>query len=144
MLTHMLSKGYRWSNKVLSSTFSPHEVWFSFKTQAIMAVRYGLVPLMATHTQIEEVLRQWYYNFLPALGVNRNITKGWRMLPVGFQGLGLPNLALEKLADSLKLLQCHWGTSSDLGISLRCSFQLIQIETGLRGNFLLRDFSKLG
>ena len=66
------------------------------------------------------------------------------MLPVQYQGLGLPNLSLEKLADSLKLLQRQWGTTSDLGMALRCSFELVQIETGIQGNFLLRDFSSLG
>ena len=109
-----------------------------------MAVRYGLVPLMATRNQIDMALGRWYFQCLPALGVNHNIRKEWRMLPLQFQGLGLPNLSLEKLADSLKLLQRHWGTNSDLGRALKCSFELIQVETGLQGNFLLRDYSSLG
>ena len=66
------------------------------------------------------------------------------MLPLAFQGLGLPNLSLEKLTDSLKLLHQHWGTTSDLGTALRCSFEVIQMETGLSGNFLLQDYSSLG
>ena len=144
MLNHMLSKGVRWSTKVLASALTPHDVWFSLKTQAIPSVRYGLVPLMATRNQLDDAMSKWYYHCLPALGVNRNIRKDWKMLPVQYQGLGLPNLSLEKLADSLKLLQRHWGTTSDLGMALRCSFELIQIETGLHGNFLLRDFHSLG
>ena len=144
MLNHMINKGFRWSTKVIASTLTPQDVWFSFKTQAIPSVRYGLVPLMATRYQLDEALSRWYYHCLPALGVNRNIRKDWKMLPVQYQGLGLPNLSLEKLADSLKLLQRHWGTTSDLGMALRCSFELVQIETGIQGNFLLRDFSSLG
>ena len=69
-----------------------------------MAVHYGLVPLMVTQKQIDQALSRWYYHCLPALGVNCNIRKEWKMLPLGFQGLGLSNLSLEKLADSLKLL----------------------------------------
>ena len=144
MLDSMIRKGYQWSTKVLASSLTPYDAWFSFKTQAIMAVRYGLVPLMATRNQIDAALGRWYFQCLPALGVNRNIRKEWRMLPLQFQGLGLPNLSLEKLADSLKLLQRHWGTNSDLGRALKCSFELIQVETGLQGNFLLRDYSSLG
>lgn len=144
MLNHMLGKGYKWSSRVLSSPLPPHDAWFSFHTQAIMSVRYGIIPLMAHRAQIDDALGRWYYHCLPALGVNRHITKGWRMLPVGFQGLGLPNLSLEKLSDSLKLLQRHWGTHNDLGASLRCSFELVQMETGLYGNFLLRDFTSFG
>ena len=101
MLGHMLDKGYKWSKRVLASTLSPNDAWFSFKSQAIMSVRYGLVTLMAKRSAIDDALGRWYYQCLPALGVNRNITKEWRMLPTCFQGLGLPNLSLEKLAESL-------------------------------------------
>ena len=66
------------------------------------------------------------------------------MLPVEFQGLGLPDLTLEKTADSLHLLQYHWGHNTELGQALHLSFELTQIETGLQGNFLLRDFTTLG
>ena len=50
MLDSMIRKGYQWSTKVLASSLMPYDACFSFKTQAIMAVRYGLVPLMAPHT----------------------------------------------------------------------------------------------
>lgn len=100
-----------------------------------MAVHYLLVPLMAIRAQIDDALSQWYYNCLPVLGVNCTITREWRRLPVGYHGLGLPNHSLEKLADSIKFLQCHWGSTRNLDTSLRCSFELIQMETGLRGIF---------
>ena len=122
----------------------PRNMWFSFRTQAIMSVRYGLVPLMLQHQDIDKATSSWYYHCLPAPGVNRNIAKEWRTLPVEYQGLGLPNLSLEKLADSLRLLQRHWGSNTDVGWALRNLFELIQIETGLQGNFLVQDFNALG
>ena len=144
MLEHMLAKGYKWSNRVRDSKLSPNDAWFSFKTQAIMSVRYGLIPLMASRDLIETRLSRWYYHCLPLLGVNRSIGQEWRTLPVEFQGLGLPDLTLEKTADSLHLLQYHWGHNTELGQALHLSFELTQIETGLQGNFLLRDFTTLG
>ena len=141
MLQHMLSKGYKWSNRVLKSRLLPNDAWFSFKTQAIMSVKYGLIPLMASRASIKSKLSRWYYHCLPALGVNRSIGHGWRTLPFEFQGLGLPNLTLEKLSDSLHLLQHHWSHNTTLGQALHLSFELVQVETGLYGNFLLRDYS---
>ena len=141
MLQHMLSKGYKWSNRVLKSRLLPNDAWFSFKTQAIMSVKYGLIPLMASRASIESKLSRWYYHCLPALGVNRSIGHEWRTLPFEFQGLGLPNLTLEKLSDSLHLLQHHWSHNTALGQALHLSFELVQVETGLYGNFLLRDYS---
>jgi hypothetical protein len=144
MLEHMLSKGYKWSTRVRHSKLAPTDAWFSFKTQAIMSVRYGLIPLMASRETIETKISRWYYHCLPSLGVNRSIGSEWKTLPFEFQGLGLPNLTLEKTADSLHLLQHHWGHNTELGRALRLSFELVQVETGLYGNFLLRDYTTLG
>jgi hypothetical protein len=63
---------------------------------------------------------------------------------VSFQGLGLPYLSLEKLAESLHFIQKHWGMKTAMGNILRCSFELNQIETGLQGNFPQKNLNKLG
>ena len=52
-------------------------------------------------------------------------------------------MSIEKLALSIQYLQWHWGTSSTYRVALRCSFELVQIETGLQGNVLVRDFESL-
>jgi hypothetical protein len=85
---------------------------------------------------------EWYYIFLPSLGVNWNITKEWRTLPTSFQGLGLPQMSLEKLSTSVQYLQRHWGSSSAVGQALRSVYKLTQLEVGLSGNFLTRDYGK--
>jgi hypothetical protein len=66
------------------------------------------------------------------------------MLRVAYQGLGLPNLALEKLAESLQLIQHHWSRRTELGQALCLAFELVQVETGLQGNFLLRNYDTYG
>ncbi len=70
---------------------------------------YGLVPPMDPPDVVTNAFQAFYFMALPPLGVNRYITLGWRMLPVEYQGLGLPNMALEKLAESLAWLQWFWG-----------------------------------
>ena len=143
-LEHMLKKGRKWSQRILSSSLSPAEVWHSFKTQALPAVSYGLTTLMVPRSRLDDEFGHWFYTFLPALGVSRAITKEWRTLPIQYQGLGLPLMSIEKLALSLQYLQRHWGTKSTYGQALRCSFELVQLETGLEGNFLLRNYNHLG
>ncbi len=139
----MVEKGMKWATRVQSSTLHPREVWYSLITQALPAVRYGLISLMASRQSIDNHLPKWYFKCLPHLGINRSITLPWRTLPRRFQGLGLPIFSLEKLADCLRLLQRHWGTESTLGKALKCSFELVQVETGLEGNFLTRSYSRL-
>ena len=143
MLEYMAEKGTKWATRVQSSTLHPREVWYSLTTQALPAVRYGLITLMASKQDIDNHLPKWYFKCLPHLGVHRSITLQWRTLPRRFQGLGLPVFSLEKLADCLRLLQQHWGTEGTLGKALKCSFELVQLETGLAGNFLTRNYTRL-
>jgi hypothetical protein len=109
---HMMEKGHKWASRVMASSLTHAEVWQSFRTQALPAVTYGLVPLMAPRVALDKSFLKWYYSFLPALGVNRKIAQEWRTLPSSFQGLGLPNISLEKLAASLQYIQRHWECQS--------------------------------
>ena len=106
-LMHMINKGQKWGRRILHSSLQPAEVWQSFRTQALPSVRYGLISLMSSRQEVDEAFGAWYYSFLPALGVNRNITREWRTLPTQYQGLGLPQMSLEKLATLLLYLQRH-------------------------------------
>jgi hypothetical protein len=62
------------------------------------------------------------------------------MLPCRFQGLDLPNMALEKLSESLLWLQRHWDIGEGMGLIVREAFERLQIKTGLSGNVFLRDY----
>ncbi|KAL3788945.1 hypothetical protein HJC23_000229 [Cyclotella cryptica] len=143
-LDHMLAKGRKWSRRVLHSALRPSEVWHSFRTQALPSVRYGLLVLMNSPKEVDDAFGSWYYTLLPSLGVNRNIAREWRTLPKRHQGLGLPQMSLEKLALSLQYLHRHWGRPTPTGKMLRSVFELVQIEVGLSGNFLKRDFRVFG
>ena len=141
-LGHMVGKGRTWSTKVAESTIGPGDTWHSFTYQAIPSTTYyGLIPLMAGPDLVEKEFMGWYYKYLAPLGVNRNVAKGWRMLPEEFFGLGMPNMCLRKLGDTLQFLQRRWGSKTAAGKALRSVYELVQIETGLEGNFLERDFA---
>jgi hypothetical protein len=49
-------------------------------------------------------------------------------------------MVVEKLASSLYFIQKHWGTNSNLGHQLLQAYELFQLETGLGGNILDKDF----
>ena len=66
------------------------------------------------------------------------------MLPFEYQGLGLPKLALEKLAESLQILQHHWSRRTELKQALHLAFELVQVEAGLQGNFLMQNYDTYG
>ena len=140
-LKYMIHKGHNWIRRIQKSTLDTQEIWQSFLTQAIPSVRYGLLTLMSYRQEIDDHFQSWYYQCLPSLGITRSITKAWRTLPIAFQGLGLPNMSLEKLASSLTFLQHHWNNHTAIGRALKGTYELCQLEIGL-GNFLEKDFSR--
>ena len=117
-LDKMITKGKKWSTKVSASNLTTGDAWHSFVGQAIPSTLYGLVPLMAGPDVVETEFMGWYYSCLSPLGVNRNIAKGWRMLPEEYFGLGMPNMSLRKLSDSIQFLQRKWGGQDAVGKAL--------------------------
>jgi hypothetical protein len=143
-LRKMLLRATTWSESIRSSTLHVRDRWHSLYTQLFPSVRYGLVPLMTPPTEVESAFMGWYYHLLPLLNVNRHITRDWRWLPSAFQGLGLPNMGIEKLASMLQYFIRHWGSGSSMSFQLRRSVELLQMECGLEGNPFLRDFRLFG
>ena len=85
-----------------------------------------------------------YYRLLPHLGVNRNITTPWHMLPEMYQGLGLPNFLVLSLASKVAFLQCNWDFPGSTGDSLRFNYEAFLVEVGLYGNLFSWDYNKMG
>ena len=140
-LKHMIHKGHNWIRRIQKSTLDTQEIWQSFLTQAIPSVSYGLLTLMSYRQEIDDHFQSWYYQCLPSLGITRSISTVWRTLPIEFQGLGLPNMSLNKLAASLTFLQHHWNNHTAIGTALKGTYELCQLEIGL-GNFLGKKFSR--
>ena len=68
-----------------------------------------------------------WYKLLPSLCVNRNITKEYRMLPLRYQGLALPNPNIARLSKKIHLLQVlHWDTGSTVERMLHQAYQVFQ------------------
>ena len=138
----MISKGQEWTRRIRSSTLDTQEIWQSFSSQAIPSVKYGLMTLMSYRQMVDDQFQSWYYQCLPFLGITRSISKVWRTLPTEFQGLGLPNMSIKKLAASLTFLRQHWNNHTAVGKALRGTYELCQLEIGLEGNFLTRNYNR--
>eukprot|EP00956_Cyclotella_meneghiniana_P045644 scaffold378287_cov358-Cyclotella_meneghiniana.AAC.1 len=75
-----------------------------------------------------------YFNALPFLGFNRNITKAYRTLPSEYQGIGLKHWGIEKLGKDISVLLRHWQSDSTLGMALLFVYEAFVMEIGLDGN----------
>jgi hypothetical protein len=107
-------------------------------------ILYGAVTLSHPPAKLEKAFQSIYYKLLPSLGVNRCITKSYRMLPEKYQGLALPNPNIWVLAAKLILIREHWELDTTLGNMLTHAYQAFQMEVGLGGNIFGKCFKSLG
>jgi len=108
---------------------------------AWMGTRYQLFPKLIYGAAAEDAYQSIWYKLLPLLRVNRNITKEYRMLPLRFQGLALPNPNIESLSRKIHILQTNWDTGSTIGKMLHQAYQVFQVEVGLGGNIFTKSYA---
>jgi hypothetical protein len=105
---------------------------------------YGAAAVTHSLQKLKDVFESIWYKLLPSLRGNRNIMKEYRMLPLWFQGLALPNLNIDALSKKIHLLQLHWDTGSMLGWMLHQPYQVFQVKVGLGGNIFSRSSISFG
>jgi hypothetical protein len=105
---------------------------------------YGAVTLSHPLALLDKAFQSIYYKLLPSMGVNRCITKSYRMLPEKYQGLALPNPNIWVLSAKLILIREHWEQDTTLGNMLTHAYQAFQMEVGLGGNIFGKCFKSLG
>ena len=95
---------------------------------------WGLATITMTHKKMEKLMQSLYYRVIPLLGINRNIAKGWRMLPERFHGLGLPNFVINFLTEKLHVMYYHFGFERTVGEMMTQACEAFLIEVGLYSN----------
>ena len=127
----MRQKGYDWVDCLRTKPLARRDAWYSLDHQLTVAMAWGLVAVVLPPSKLEVMMQDLYYRILPFLGVNRCITKGWRMLPVQYQGLGLPNFVVISFAKKMFFVLCAWGFDDAPGRMLTWAFENFLIELGL-------------
>ena len=74
------------------------DAWMGTHYQLFPKLIYGAAAVTHASQALEDAYQSIWYKLLPSLRVNRNITKEYRMLPLRFQGLALPNPNIESLS----------------------------------------------
>ena len=130
-LERMRTQAQGWIDDITNGKLQRRQVWFMLPKQFWPRVGYGMGVNTASIQELEEALRNPYYNLLPHCGVIRSIHRSLRTLDSGFGGIGLPHPGIEcTIAQLIKLLM-HYGCDSSLGLMLQSSMELFILELGL-------------
>lgn len=142
-LAELKNTGLDWVDRIKARPLERRDVWLSLECQQYPKWNFGLSSLYATPAELDKTINKVYYQALPLLGFNRNITSDYRTLPREFQGINLRQMSIEKLSKDLALLLRHWNSSSTLGQVFIFVYEAFQMEMGLDGNIFTRPFASL-
>ena len=140
----LLDKVKTWTSRIAVGHLPARFAWKSYTYQLWMSIRYGIGALPADSDEVEGFLQPQNRDMLPYLGVNRNIRTGWRCLHRSFLGIGLFNFEIELLIQRVNMFLQHFDSPYDLGITLRATLELVQLEAGLTECPLLCPFYPVG
>ena len=103
-------------------------------------MRYGLGALPESMKELEQGLGTTDFYLIIKLGVVRLIAKEWWYILSMFGGMGLNSLPIEATVCSINLFLQNYATASNLDLTIRVSFQELQMELGMTRNPLDYNF----
>ena len=138
----ILKRVHTWTNRTKNGHLPAKFAWASYRFKLWPGIRYGLATLATPWSVAKGLLWRNEYDMLSILGVNRNIKRGWRVLPRAFGGVGLLSFPVEQTICWLNMLIQHFGVPTVLGKKFSASLEAHQLEIGSLGNPLIVPYSK--
>jgi hypothetical protein len=139
-VSQLVETGSEYAARLSARHLPARDAWMGTHYQLFPKLIYGAAAVTHAPQALEDAYQSIWYKLLPSLRVNRNITKEYRMLPLRFQGLALPNPNIESLSRKIHLLQTNWDTGSTIGKMLHQAYQVFQVEVGLGGNIFSKSY----
>lgn len=119
-----------WVDTVLEGNLAWRDIWFMVSRQFWPRLGYGIGCNMATLPQLILVLRKQYYHLLPLGGYIQSGPTDFRMLDIGFAGVGCPHPGVKCLISQINKIQSHFGCPSSVGVELKTSMELFILNLG--------------
>ena len=130
----------RWADRVRSGRLTHTEAWFSLNFCILKTLEYPLMASSLSKAQCKRIMQPIMDAGLPALGINRHISRTIAYGPRRYQGLGIPDLWTLQGILKLWLAVAHGDAPTITGCSLRAVLSLHMVELGLPGSFFTYNY----
>ncbi len=101
---------------------------------------YGICNNTAPWNELEECLKQVYWQLLPKGGIRQSAHVVLRKMDRGFYGVGYPHLGVECLMAQITKLLVHYGCCSGISLEMLVSMELLITELGMSSQPLCKYF----
>lgn len=139
----LCAKGSDWVDNLKTKPLARRDAWFSYRLQLCHGMSWGLVTVVMPIKKMDKLFQSFNFEALNPLGIHRNITTEYRMMPEMYGGLEMTNFVLRSFADKIFFLQRHWGFGGATASAMMFAYEAFLIEVGLYDNIFLLDYNQL-
>ena len=140
----MRDKAISWASQARNSGLRPRDFHISVNRKFWPKIKYGLSANTAKFQDLVSAMHKPYFWMAPIGGLIRSARRELRSLDTGFYGLGYPHWGIEALIEAYRKFYTHYGTTSDLGVQLQMSLELLICEVGISDQPFILSYKKYG
>ena len=130
-ITLMNDKAQEWIDRAKEGHLSHRDVWFLQDHQLWPKLGYALGSLSAPWRELDDCLRQKWWQIVPMGGIIRSAPHQIRDMDLGFYGGGCKHVGVECLVAQANKMLMHYGCPSNDGLKLQASLEYLMIELGM-------------
>ena len=117
-----------------------HEAWTSLSMMALKSLEYILPAMTLSETECNDIMKPVLKQFLPKIGINRNIKRDLLFAPSKLQGLNLKNPFLTQGIAHVKDLCENLWKQTTTGKLMNFNLQQLRIELGTNDPILSSSY----
>ena len=107
-----------------------HEAWISLSMMALKSFEYSLPAMTLTEKECNEIMKPLLKQFLPKMGINRNIKRDLLYAPTNVQGFNVKNPFITQGVSHVKDITENLWKQTTTGAMIRCNLEQLRIEMG--------------
>ena len=132
----------KFSEYIRTGHVNKHEAWVSLNMVAMKSLEYILPAMSLSETEYSKLMTPVLQQFLPKMGVNRNIKHDLLYSPATVQGLGVKNPYILQGVDHIRDITEHIWKETMTGDLLKCNLEQLRIEIGDNISILNSNYNK--
>ena len=119
-----------------------HEAWMSLSMVTMKSLEYMMPAMHLSEKEYNDVMKPVLKQFLPKMGINRNISRDLLYAPTQVQGFNLKNPYIHQGVIHVRDISEHLWKNSLTGKLLKTTLEQLRIELGLNIPILSSNFKQ--
>ena len=138
----MKEKMNLYAERVRTGHLNRHEAWISLTMVTMKAMEYMMPAMTLSPEEYNDLMKPILKQFLPKMGINRNIPRALLYAPTEIQGFNLKDPYILQGAMHIRDISEHLWKDTMTGKLLKNNLEQLRLELGCNINILESDYGK--